>query len=51
MSAPLGLRLKAKLVVVLCRVAAAFVTDGERAEAIGALRRNYEILAQRYQHR
>ena len=45
MSVPFGLKLKAKLVVAFCRVAAAFVTDGERAEAIAALRQNYELLA------
>jgi hypothetical protein len=39
------LRLKARVVVVACRVAQSFVSEPERAEALSALRRNYEILA------
>ena len=39
------MRLKARLVVVSCRVALAFVSDPERVEALTALRRNYELLA------
>jgi hypothetical protein len=45
MPVPLGLKLKARLVVVFCRVAQAFVTEGEKAEALAALRQNYEFLA------
>jgi len=41
----MGLRLKARLVIALCRVALAFVSDAERVEALTALRRNYELLA------
>ncbi len=45
MPVPLGLRLKARLVVLFCRVALPFVKDGERVEALTALRQNYEMLA------
>jgi len=45
MPVPLGLRLKARLLVLMCRVALAFVSDPERVEALTALRRNYEALA------
>jgi hypothetical protein len=45
MPAPLGLRLKARLVVMVCQVALAFVSDAGRTEALTALRRNYELLA------
>jgi hypothetical protein len=45
MPVPLGLKVKARLVVVFCRVALAFVRDGEKAEALAALRQNYELLA------
>jgi len=47
MPVPLGLRLKARLVVLFCRVALSFVDDAERVEALTALRRNYELLARR----
>jgi len=45
MPVPLGLRLKARLLVMLCRVAQSFATGPERAEALSALRRNYGRLA------
>lgn len=38
------MRLKARFVVVGCRVALAFVSEPERVEALTALRRNYEML-------
>ncbi len=39
------MRLKARLVVLFCRVALAFAREPERVEALTAIRRNYEILA------
>ena len=45
MAVPFGLRVKARSVVVFCRVALAFVTEPERVEALTVLRRNYELLA------
>lgn len=42
--APLGLRVKARLVVLLCRAALPFLRDPERIEAMGALRQNYETM-------
>lgn len=42
--APLGLRVKGRLVVLLCRAALPFLRDPQRIEAVGALRHNYEAL-------
>ncbi|MGQ9583446.1 MAG: hypothetical protein ACUVV6_08050 [Thermoplasmatota archaeon] len=41
----LGLRLKSRVVVVICRAALAFSRDKEREEALQALVRNYGLLA------
>ena len=38
---PLGLRLKGRIVVVLCLSARPFLKDPERIEAIESLRKNY----------
>jgi hypothetical protein len=45
MPVPLGLRLKARLLVSFCRVWQSLVSEPERAEALAALRRGYERLA------
>jgi len=41
---PLGLRLRGRLVVLLCRTARPFLRDPQRIEAVERLRRNYELL-------
>jgi hypothetical protein len=38
---PLGLRIKGRLVVVLCRTARPFLNDPDRIQAVESLRRNY----------
>jgi hypothetical protein len=44
MSVPIGLKLKAHLVIILCGVARPFLKDPLRIEALESLGRNYELL-------
>ena len=41
---PLGLRVKGRLVIILCRTARPFLRDPQRIEAMESLGRNYELL-------